>query len=683
MLWQLSPGVIAELIASAVLLLLAIYFPWRDLSRQARLTGVTLIFVCALWMLSSAIEIGFPVASFKESLVGIQLILGAIALTLWLLYILHYLGPKKLLSRPIYILFGIMPLIAVLALSTNNAYGLMWMEIGLDSQNPYLPLQPTYGVIYWACMVYLAMLTLIGSFIIIWSIFRRRYSYSRESIYLLLAAVLPLITAFIEVMGLPSSLKLPIGLSPWAACIGSVIIILNLPRFHTDQVIPIARDFIFERIGDCIIVLDLQDRVLDLNPEAEQLTGYRISDAFGLPIERIWPSQSNPPMPFNKIATAGEKLVLERDGKERSYDLNISTVTDSGGHLTSQVLLLKDITERKHTQEALRESEQKYRTLFEGANEGIGIVQDGMFKLVNPKLVQLLGYTEVEILSTSVTEFIHPESRELVMERHMRRLKGEIFEDVYQFRAVNKSGDTRWVEISTVLIEWAGRPATLDYYNDINDRKRAEEKLLISYESLKKTLNDAIDTMAKIVEIRDPYTSGHQRKVADLATAIAREMKIDDTRIDHIRMAAVIHDIGKMYVPSDILSKPGQLSDIEFSLIKTHSQSGYDIVKSMDFPCDIAKAVLQHHERLDGSGYPNGLKGEDTLLEAKILTVADVIEAMASNRPYRPALGIDKALEEISKNRGRLYDADVVDACLKLFKEEEFKFEESPQILKE
>jgi hypothetical protein len=220
MLWQLSPGVIAELIVSAILLLFAIYFPWRDLSRQARLIGVTLIFVCALWMLSNAIEIGFPVASYKESLVGAQLVLGAIALTLWLFYILHYLGPRKLLSPRIYILSGIMPLIAILALSTNNAYGLMWTEIGLDSQNPYLPLQPTYGVIYWACMVYLAMLTLTGSFIIVWSIFHRRYSYSRESIYLLLAAVLPVITAFIEVTGLPSSLKLPIGLHRGRAVLG-------------------------------------------------------------------------------------------------------------------------------------------------------------------------------------------------------------------------------------------------------------------------------------------------------------------------------------------------------------------------------------------------------------------------------------------------------------------------------
>jgi putative nucleotidyltransferase with HDIG domain len=230
------------------------------------------------------------------------------------------------------------------------------------------------------------------------------------------------------------------------------------------------------------------------------------------------------------------------------------------------------------------------------------------------------------------------------------------------------------VEISTVLCEWAGRPATLDYYDDITERKSSEENLLKSYESLKKTLDDALVTMVKIVELRDPYTAGHQQKVAALAIAIAREMKLEDTRIDQLRMAAVIHDIGKMYVPSDILSKPGKLLDIEFDLVKTHSQSGYDIVKSMDFPCSVAKAVLQHHERLDGSGYPNQLKGEDTILEAKILAVADVIEAMAAHRPYRPALGIDKALEEISKNRGELYDPDVVDTCLELFKSSRFDF---------
>jgi hypothetical protein len=167
MLWQWSLSVIAELAASNILLVLAIYFPWRDLNRQARLTGVTLIFVTALWMLSHAIEIGFPVAPYKETMLGIQLVLGIIAISFWLLYILHYLVPRKMFSRRIYIPFGIMPLIAILGLSTNKVHGLMWTGIGIDSLNPYLPLQPDYGVIYWGCMVYAVALTLAGSLLII------------------------------------------------------------------------------------------------------------------------------------------------------------------------------------------------------------------------------------------------------------------------------------------------------------------------------------------------------------------------------------------------------------------------------------------------------------------------------------------------------------------------------------
>jgi putative nucleotidyltransferase with HDIG domain len=245
----------------------------------------------------------------------------------------------------------------------------------------------------------------------------------------------------------------------------------------------------------------------------------------------------------------------------------------------------------------------------------------------------------------------------------------------WDFRVVDKDGRLIFVRSSSRPIYKDGKIVGITaLMTDITERKLSEEKLLKSYENLQKTLNDAINTMAKIVETRDPYTAGHQQKVADLSTAIAREMKLEDTRIDQLRMSAIIHDIGKIYIPSDILSRPGKLSDMEFALIKAHAQAGYDIVKGMDFPCAIAQAILQHHERLDGSGYPNQLKGEDTLLEAKILAVADVIEAMAAHRPYRPALGIEKALEEISKNKGRLYDPDVVDACLGLFNSGKFEF---------
>jgi len=203
---------------------------------------------------------------------------------------------------------------------------------------------------------------------------------------------------------------------------------------------------------------------------------------------------------------------------------------------------------------------------------------------------------------------------------------------------------------------------------EINERKQAEEKV-------KKTLDATIETVSKIIEVKDPYTAGHQQRVSQLTTAIAKELNLSQDKIEGIRVASLIHDIGKISVPTEILSKSIALSDIEFSLIKEHSQVGYDILKAIDFSYPVANIVLQHHERLNGSGYPNNLKSDKILLEAKIIGVADVVEAMSSHRPYRPAKGIDKALEEITKNKGILYEPKVVDACLRLFKEKGFKFE--------
>jgi len=207
-------------------------------------------------------------------------------------------------------------------------------------------------------------------------------------------------------------------------------------------------------------------------------------------------------------------------------------------------------------------------------------------------------------------------------------------------------------------------------------KRKAEDEREAAYQALDKAFNDAITAMSKIVEMRDPYTAGHQTKVADLSAAIARELKLPQAHIKYLRVAALIHDIGKIYIPSDILSKPGKLRDIEWQLIKMHAQGSYDILKNIEFPWPIAQIAWQHHERLDGSGYPHGLDGDHILLEAKILAVADVVEAMSSHRPYRPALGIEKALEEISQNKGVLYDPNVVDACLKLFNENSFKLED-------
>ena len=207
---------------------------------------------------------------------------------------------------------------------------------------------------------------------------------------------------------------------------------------------------------------------------------------------------------------------------------------------------------------------------------------------------------------------------------------------------------------------------------ELEDKISGLEKTIAT---LRIALEGAIQTLTVTTEVRDPYSAGHQKRVTDLAISIAKEMGLPENIVAGIRMAALIHDIGKLRIPAEILNKPSKINDLEFQLVKTHPEVGYDILKNIDFPWPVADIVLQHHERINGSGYPRKLKRPDILIEARIINVADVVEAMASHRPYRPSLGIEKSLEQISKNRGILYDDDVVDACLKLFRENRFKFE--------
>jgi putative nucleotidyltransferase with HDIG domain len=202
---------------------------------------------------------------------------------------------------------------------------------------------------------------------------------------------------------------------------------------------------------------------------------------------------------------------------------------------------------------------------------------------------------------------------------------------------------------------------------DIGQRRKTEEELQRSYRLLKRAMNGTIKTVASLVELRDPYTAGHQSRVSKLACAIAEEMGYKGDQIEGINAAGLVHDIGKISIPSEILSKPGRLNKIEFQMIKAHPLVGYEILKDIEFPWPIAEYILQHHERLDGSGYPSGLSGNDICMEARVLSVADVVEAMATHRPYRPALGIIAALDEISMNKGILYDPQVVDACVHIF----------------
>ena len=209
---------------------------------------------------------------------------------------------------------------------------------------------------------------------------------------------------------------------------------------------------------------------------------------------------------------------------------------------------------------------------------------------------------------------------------------------------------------------------------EIENRKHVQQELEQSFQNLKKVMDSTIQAIAMTVEKRDPYTSGHQMRVAKLTRAIAESLELPQHQVEGAFMAASIHDIGKISLPAEILTKPIQLTEIEISLIQAHSQAGYDILKGIEFPWPIADIIVQHHERMNGSGYPRGLAGEDILIEARIIGVSDVVETMSSHRPYRPSMGIDKALQEIILNKGTLYDARVVDACLHIFQEQGFEF---------
>ena len=358
---------------------------------------------------------------------------------------------------------------------------------------------------------------------------------------------------------------------------------------------------------------------------------------------------------------------LEVKVKERTKEL-----------LTTNEQLKKEIKWRKKAEETLRKSENRFRSIIESVNDVIFRLSPlGFINYITPNVEELYGYKPADLIGkhfeTTTPASEMPKALEAI--KNILSEKPEKTVKNFEINQVDGRGNIVPMEINITPLKKDDEIISLQgVIRDITKRRRAEEGLNKSIEKLRKALDGTIQAMSLTVEIRDPYTAGHQRRVAELSRSIAIEMGLSEERINGISMAGVVHDLGKISVPAEILSKPGQITHIELSLIRDHPQVGYDILKKIEFPWEIAQIVLQHHERSDGSGYPRGLSGESILMEAKILAVADVIEAMASHRPYRPSLGLEEALSEISENRGVLYDSKVVDACLKLFNEKRFRF---------
>jgi len=357
------------------------------------------------------------------------------------------------------------------------------------------------------------------------------------------------------------------------------------------------------------------------------------------------------------------------------------TAKPSYGELERRIAVLeKAADDARRLQTALAQSEANYRQLFENAPVGIYRFdfRNGKFLQVNDVFRGYLGYTDEEISLLRPYDILTEESKKRFLDRVKKMAKGVEVPPTVEYEIVAKDGRRRDVLlINKSVCDAQGHVIASDVVvHDISERKQADRKLQQTLASLKKAIGVTIEVLVSVLESKDPYTAGHQSRVVNLACAIAAQMDLSADQIEGIRMAGAIHDIGKISIPSEILTKPTRLTDIEFMLIKEHAQTGYDILKHVESPWPLAQIIYQHHERVNGTGYPRGLKGEEILLEARIMAVADVVEAMAYHRPYRPALGIEAAHREIMENRGTLFDEAVVDACLALFREKGYRLEE-------
>ena len=443
---------------------------------------------------------------------------------------------------------------------------------------------------------------------------------------------------------------------------------------------------IFEATGTAMLIVEEDTTISYANENALRLAGYSRDEFVGKKrwtefvadredLERMtkyhYLRRQNP----DEAPKTYEFRLKNRDGRIYHVLLNASIIPGT----KRSVISLQDITALKEIQKRLTQSEERYRSIFENAVEGIfQTTPDGKIISINPSFAGIFGYASVEEMITSVSDlsmdiYVNSEDRERF--KALIEEKGEL--KAFEVEVRKKDGSHIWVSYNVRAVR--DEKGNIMFYEgtveDITARKKSDMDLKDSFDRLRKTIGSIIDVISMAVEVRDPYTAGHQKKVANLARSIAKQMGLPPMQVEYVRMAGAIHDLGKISVPAEILSMPRRLTEMEFELVKQHPEIGYNILKNIDDLKNVAMIIMQHHERLDGSGYPNGLKGDEILLEARILAVADVVEAIASHRPYRPAFGIEYALEEIEKNAGILYDKDVVRTCLDLFRNKGFRLE--------
>ncbi len=446
-------------------------------------------------------------------------------------------------------------------------------------------------------------------------------------------------------------------------------------------------DSIVENIPDMIFLKDAGElRFVRFNRAGETLLGRSREDMLGKNDYDFFSKEQadffiekdRNVLQGKDVVDVPEEPIQTKNKGERILHTKKVPILSAKGEPEYLLGISEDITDRKQAEDALRKSEAKYRSILENMHDAYYELDlEGNLIFFNEALISKSGYSREELMGVNYRQYISPETCKPVS-----RVFSEIYRTgqpakFFDYEIIMKGGQIKNLESwADLLFDDNNQPTGFrGMARNITDRKKAEESLKATLDRLRKAFGTTIQVMVSAIEVRDPYTAGHQKRSTDLARAITMEMGLSQDTIEAIRMAGPIHDIGKLSIPAEILSKPTRLTEIEFSLIKEHARTGYEMLKDVESPWPLAQIVYQHHERMDGSGYPRNLQGDEILMEARIMAVADVVEAMASHRPYRPGLGIDAALEEIEKKRGTFYDDAVVDACLRLFREKGYQFQ--------
>ncbi len=390
-------------------------------------------------------------------------------------------------------------------------------------------------------------------------------------------------------------------------------------------------------------------------------------------------------LPPDKREEVKEWLSCRKDDHSIQPPLSLRLKIENGRILTLKlsragadhekfIILIRDMTEAVEFRLRFEEKERILSSLINEASTPVFIVQNGKIIFANKVIREVFGYQPEEVIGSRIDSYLTEDEKDEIMNLYWQRFIIKPFRKKVEVKIKHRDGHPVDVAFEANMVTYDGVPSEIVIMHDISELKKVQALQQAALEKIRMAFGATINVLNRLIEFKDPNTGGHQKRLAELTRIIAVEMELPPERIDGLSLAAQIHDIGKIIVPSEILSKPGKLNPSEMALIRNHVQIAYDLLKEVEFPWPVAEIIYQHHERLDGSGYPRGLRDNQIMLEARILAVADVVEAMVSHRPYREAYSLEETLAELEKNKGILYDEKVVEVTVKLFREKAYNF---------